>query len=64
MMEESLQLALHECYKLGKALRNGDADTFCAVYDSLQQAESEAGIENLQFKVSCYINYYNFGQVK
>lgn len=48
-MEDTLQLALLECYKLGKALRSGDADTFCKVYDSLLLAED--GSENLQFKV-------------
>lgn len=54
---ESLQLALLECFKLGKALRTGDADAFCEVYDSLLHednqdgSEDEDGSENLQFKV-------------
>ena len=48
-----LQLALLSCFELGKALRSGDADTFCELYDSLFLMEDPQDGANLQFKVSC-----------
>lgn len=42
-----MQLALADCFELGKALRLGDADVFCEVYDSIGN-----DCENFRFKVS------------
>lgn len=47
-MEDTPQLVLSDCFELGKALRSGDADTFCKVYDSLLAGDPG---ENYHFKV-------------
>lgn len=44
-----MQLALADCFELGKALRLGDADVFCEVYDSIGN-----DCENFRFKVSSW----------
>ncbi len=48
-MEETQQLGLSECFRLGKALRSGDADLFCEIYDSL--VPTGAAGANFQFTV-------------
>ena len=30
-----MQLTLTDCFELGSALRSGDADKFCEIYDSI-----------------------------
>lgn len=52
---ETQQLELYDCFKLGRALRSGDADQFCSVYDSLIPAIETTGA-NSQFTVSfCFL---------
>lgn len=49
--DPSLQLSLSCCFELGRAIRSGDADTFCEIYDSLLRSEDMDDSGNFQFKV-------------